>query len=99
MSFTRFEVDRFAAWTNVMEPQHARQPIWPNYLCMIHLEPPIWEITPYDVAHVPFPEPWFELPINLRHRPIPSARLPAKERSRKLSIDSFFVVPELAGLS
>lgn len=66
---------------------------------MIHLGPPFCEITPYDVAQLPFPESWFKLHGKLKRRSTLNTRPLVEERLSGLSIDSFFVGPELAGCS
>ncbi len=47
MHLARFEMDRVAAWAIAPEPQHARQPIRPDYCGGIHSGPSFCETTPF----------------------------------------------------
>jgi len=61
MHLAWFELNRIAARASVMEPQHARQPIRPDYGCMIHRGPSFFETTACIAAQLPSPERGFAL--------------------------------------
>jgi len=52
---TWFEMDRVATRAGAPEPQHARQPIRPDYGRMIHRRPSFCETTARTEAHFHFP--------------------------------------------
>lgn len=108
MRLTPLELDRVAAGTGAPEPQHARQPIRPHDVRMIHCEPSICETTARMAAQLPFPEPGFRMRCDWSAASIPYALgvttkmgfpSPGEERFSASLVESFAVGSAPAGSS